>query len=382
MSNFFYKGVDISQLISNVNAYDGSSKSILTNYYTGFPTISNTMINNSNFDKSLNVNTGYSTGNVPIDIASQLPSCAVFYNSTLNTNSYSWPANAINTAFDSTTCTFNSPRNYTINISNIYNSIGVILCGGGGGGGGSGINNNNGSYSGTSGGGGGFVYAKNIDLNIYGRSWALSVGGGGYSGMFPGPGLIGVDGQPVSGGTGGSTTFISNINASYLLSANGGGGGGSSNNDNGTTSAGNSNNNVPNTVNYTPIASNGGNYGGRGSLGHVGGDCAFNAQTTNYTSEYISKITLNGSTNTPLNNCAGYPAGGDVNNQYGNANNSGGTPNVIFYRNGTNPTNGTVTSLTNFYGSGGGGSGGQNAGRRGNSGGCGSPGFAIIYYYL
>ena len=264
----------------------------------------------------------------------------------------------------------------------MYNSIGVILCGGGGGGGGSGINNNNGSYSGTSGAGGGFVYAKNIDLNTYGRSWSLTVGGGGHSGMFAGPSYIGQDGSPVPGGTGGSTIFSvysSNIPA---LSANGGEGGGSSNNANGNTSAGNYNSTVPNTVGYTPNASNGGNGSGQGGYGNVGGDCVYNAQTTTYTSAYLSDIILLGSSTVPLNNCAGYPAGGDFNNQYGNANNSGANPNVIFYRNGTNPTNGTVTSLSNVYGSGGGSSGGQNARRKGNSGGCGAPGFAIIYYYL
>jgi hypothetical protein len=104
MSLYFYKGTDISTIISRANPYNGNSKSILTNYYAQFPTISDATINNSNFDQCLNVDTGYSTGGV--DIKNQIPSKVDFYQSTWNGNNTI--SMSISGIVDQTTCTFNN----------------------------------------------------------------------------------------------------------------------------------------------------------------------------------------------------------------------------------------------------------------------------------
>ena len=126
MSKYFYKDIDISTIISTSNPYNGNVLSTLTNSYVGFPKISDLTISNNNFDKCVRVNTGYAVNGT--DIANQLPSKVGFYGATLVTNTLSTPVFLTNNGgFQYYTnmgnWNFNSPKNYTINIDNIYNSI-------------------------------------------------------------------------------------------------------------------------------------------------------------------------------------------------------------------------------------------------------------------
>lgn len=397
MSKYFYQGVDISTIISTSHPFNGTGKTILENTYTQFPQISNMTINNNNFDKGLTKNTGYSVSGV--DIANQIPSNVVFYQSQLNTNYLECPVELrlTGSTFPEGNWKFNSPKTYPITIPNIYNSIGVVLCGGGGGGGGNGRNNVNNSQAGAAGGGGGFTYARNIDLNTYGRSWTLNVGGGGSGGAHYNNNARlgdagGGGGRVVHGSAGGDTILTSSNNVNDLMRANGGAGGIGNNNYNPYSNPGSDSGNLPNRVTYPTPASPSVNYGqdGTGFYATCGGRCVYTAQPTNYNSGIISLLNLNsnnyGSSRSPYsgnnpgatNNYPGVPAGGDLNNRGGSTNISGDV--VRQYRNQTPNT--IVTSLTNFYGGGGGGAGGNNTNRHGNPGGPGAPGFAIIYYYL
>ena len=194
-SKYFYKNVDISNIISTRTAYDGSFVSIsnIANRYIGFPNISNVPINNTNMDKSLTALTNYKLNG--IDISGILPSKAFFYRpnqskegiqffSSFEENSAApyylrhydvsaspsattWitSATAMNTDLSGTT-QLDTSANYVFTVPNVVNSIGVFLVGGGGGG--SSNSNNN---TGSGGGAGGKFITDKLDVNIVGRTF-------------------------------------------------------------------------------------------------------------------------------------------------------------------------------------------------------------------
>ena len=397
MSKYLYQGFDISDIISTENAYNGGSQTIvnISNVFKQFPNIANTTINNANFDKCLTKNTSYSI-NLK-DISGQLPSKAEFYQSTIN-NEYSFTIDATTFTNNISNATFNSSKTYPLSISNIYNSIGIILCGGGGGGGGSQRESVGGGYATAGGGGGGFCYVKNIDLNTYGRNYTLTVGGGGYCGANGNNRDLGALSPIWAAGNGGATSLISNNNAGHNVIAYGGAGG--TPNDV-TSNEGSSTSNFPNSVLYnTALTNNVSNRLGRQANGAFGGDNMYNSTALAYLSNYVTSTDISMVSNSVFlgTNVPGIPSGGiaDSNNYVnGNFNNVIGSQNdapkgavdITFIRkpNNANSTYINAADVSNFYGSGGGGASGNNtpdSGRRGNPGAPGAPGFAVIYYYL
>lgn len=387
MSNFFYKGVNFSELISTQNAADTSFKDANinisgTNYrikdsYVGFPTIANAVINNR-FDLSLNLPNEYLIKNQ--NIGSVLPAYTKIYKSTLSLNVLT-VSTTINTARS-----FNTDAIFPITIPSVVNKMGFILSGGGGGGGTSNRHPSNG-FGGGAGGGGGFCYGV-LDLNspTIGRTCTLTIGRGGNFGVTTDGNNLGMT-SFINGADGKETTLA--MGPTIIATALGGGGGyNSSNPVSGSFGGSGGESNINATINNGLVSGsavaatsvNKGEDGGKASSGNGassrGGKGVYNNVITNMpTCWYLPNtntqyfVTNNNIVQTS-NNTGSIPAGGDLTNFTR-------TSNSITY-NLNSPTN----PLLNTYSVGGGGASQNNGSGWAHPGAPGAPGFAIIYYYL
>jgi hypothetical protein len=427
-SKYFYKNVDITTLISTQSAYDASFITIsnVQSKYIGFPNISRVPINNLQMDKSLTVVSNYLLNG--IDISGILPSKAFFYRPNqskegiqffstyetdntapwylrhydvpVNQSSTSWiTANtALNTDVSGTT-QLDTAANYIFTVPNIVNSIGVFLVGGGGGGA-SNINNN----SGGAGGGGGKFIADRVDVNIVGRTFNLTIGGGGAaelggfinSGLRVGNKVFGSNGEDTILSTGNTPNNpIMRANKGMKGSNNTGGLGGTGAT-NLTVNTGLPNGTRYNTSTSAGAGANGGfapdafsTDGGNVPTYQGKGDDSFMTGYSNYinTNYAGTNASNNKAALLPSATAANYSNNTVLTNSVFGLSRVGGSVNTltydypyvqnterIIYRRGPNGYN--------YYGGGGGGSSSCNGGRPQNFGAPGYGGCAVIYYYL
>ena len=403
-SKYFYKGIDISTLISTTNEINGNSNVAVvstipvTNRFIGFPNISDSVLQNGGFDLSFSLPSGYRISDT--DIRNVLPTYVKIYKAGSNTGnillSNSNPIN--NTNYANATLSFNNTTTFNFTVPSVVNKMGFILSGAGGGGGGSSYSNNIGT-GGGGGGGGGCCYGV-LDVNHanVGRSFTVTVGAGGKLGVNAGANNYGF-GNTYTGGTGGVTSIYSNINSSIIANANGGIGGdspgagglGGNASINVSSPALISGNSVPRNNTNLGTATLGINTGGWSNVANQGADAwprntgngptlpggnpgYYNVWNTMPKCFYLQPTT-NGLTLTAFNstsgtvasnpnNVLGIPAGGNTNNSFQTANTS------VF----NNPLN--------CYGAGGGAAAQNNGGNATHPGAPGAPGIAIIYYYI
>jgi hypothetical protein len=353
-SNYSYKGISLSTVISSSNVIDDTSI-VATNNYTGFPNKSNIAIDNTNFDTKVG-DIGYKHSDT--DLGNNIPAAVVFYIADLKRSAFNmtW-GNTIQSD-----CTFYDSITRNVDIENCFNYISVIICGGGGGGG---YSNSNGGRGGCGGGGGDCASFTKIDLSLVGRSFEVIVGRGGLPGIPPTYGTV------KEATSGGASSFKSNTTG-HSVNANGGHGGVS-----GSTNPTPVGNTVTNFLfNHYDSYEPGGNSGplnfgkpsgGEGSYGVVGGQSGYTTMGGR-NSGVLSLVNNTGNNTVLSNNLPGIPAGGDASNVTRNDNNA-------FYGI-------TFNRPSHVYGSGGGGAGGTNGGNGGRPGGIGAPGFVIIYKYI
>ena len=134
MSNYFYRGINISTLISTTNEINGNFRTAVvstipvTNRFTGFPNISDAVLQNDGFDLPFSLPSGYQiTGT---DVRNVLPTYVKIYRTASNTGNIQLSnANPINTAnYANATLSFNNTTTFNFTVPAIFNKMGFINC--------------------------------------------------------------------------------------------------------------------------------------------------------------------------------------------------------------------------------------------------------------